>query len=251
MSDISPPAGVAKVQWQEDKPASDGDQKRHEPPPEKVTETYEETARGTGDRITILGIPAELMTTQVSATIGGLLSQVDQLKAKVRRYEASIKRTDDGVPEELLVGDKLMRTLDTALATVPPVGQDRQLALIVVNTYEDIRKSSGLLVANSVLADVVLQIQDSAIPAEQIGLVGGPSIAALFSYNAFKNDDIGDHVGMPVLTMADRVREIVDDAVYSVAGLDMKLSFSVASVKVEVGQDALQVIGQADHILRS
>lgn len=251
MSDISPPAGVAKVQWQEDKPASDGDHKRHEPPPEKVAETYEETARGTGERITILGIPAELMTTQVSAMIGGLLSQVDQLKAKVRRYEVSIKKVDDGVPQQLLVGDKLIQTLDEALAKVPPVGQGRQLALIVVNTYEDIRKSSGLLAANSVLADVVLQIQESAIPAEQIGLAGGPSIAALFSYNSDESRDITEHNSASVLTMADRVREVVDEAVYSVAGLDMKLSFSVASVKVEVGQDALQVIGQADHILRS
>jgi hypothetical protein len=54
-------------------PQQDGDQKQHELPASKVVESYEETAREISDKITILGIPVDLMTTQVRAAIGGLV----------------------------------------------------------------------------------------------------------------------------------------------------------------------------------
>lgn len=248
MSDISPPSSVVAVQRREEKPANDGQQQRHEPPPDKVAETYEETARGTGEKITILGIPAELMTPQVSATIGGLVSEVEHLKSKIRRYEATIKKsTDDGL-EELLVGDRFVQVLEKALRN--DVGPERtsHLVLIVVNTFEDIRKSSGLLAANSALADVVGEIQQSDLNVNLVGLVGGPTIAVLLT-DAPPDAPISDENGIPV-TVADRVRAVLEGKAYSVSGIDMKLSFTVASVRAETGQDALHAIGQADHILR-
>ncbi|NKB43814.1 MAG: diguanylate cyclase [Alphaproteobacteria bacterium] len=251
MSDIPPPSGIIGVQRREERPHQDAEQKQHEPPANKVAEVYEESARAIDDKITILGIPVDLMTTQVRATIGGLVSEVEHLKSKVKRYESSIENSDSGVPDALLMGDNFVKALDRVLASVPLQGQNRQLALIDVNTFEDIRKSSGLLAANSVLADVIAEIQGSPLEAAPIGLIGGPSIAALLTEPDDLIGQLDNKDADTILSVADKVRVIVEDAAYSVSGLDMKLSFTVASVRVETGQDALQAIGQADHVLRS
>lgn len=249
MSDITSPAGVVGVQWQEEKPASDGEQNKRDVPANKVVETYEETARGINDSITILGIPIDLMTTQAQAAIGGLVSEVQFLKSKVRRYEALMAKAGADAPSEALAGDRLIYAMDKTLAAPPQPGFDRELALVVVNTFEDIRKSSGLLAANAVLADVVAEIQGSPLQAEHVGIIGGPVLGVLLS----KSDhaDAPQQPGAAPATTADRVREAVEARGYTVAGLDMNLSFTVASVRVETGQSALQAIGLADHILKS
>lgn len=257
MSDITSPTGVVGVQWQEEKPASDGEQNKRDVPANKVAETYAETSRGINDSITILGIPVDLMTTQVQATIGGLVSEVQFLKTKVKRYEASMAanaaqqggQAEGAVPVETLVGERLLQALDKALSIQPQPGFVRELALIVVNTFEDIRKSSGVLAANSVLADVSAAIQTGPITAEPVGIVGGPVVAALLTRMEFA--ELPQEPDEAPLTTADRVRQTVEGQGYAVAGLDMNLSFTVASVRVETGQSALQAIGQADHILRA
>lgn len=249
MSDIKSPTSVVGVQWQEEKPASDGEQNKRDVAANKVVETYEETARGINDSITILGIPIDLMTTQVQAAIGGLVSEVQFLKSKVRRYEASMAKTEAGVPSGALAGDRLFYALDKALAVPPQTGFSRELTLVVVNTFEDIRKSSGILAANAVLADVAAEIQDSSLQAELVGVIGGPVVGALL----LKPDYVSlpQEQGVAPPTTADLVREAVEARGYSVAGLEMNLSFTVASVRVETGQSALQAIGLADHILKS
>ncbi len=178
-------------------------------------------------------------------------SEVDHLKAKVKRYESAISRKDGGVPGALLVGDRFIQVLDQVLESAPPPGQYRQLALIEVNTFEDIRKRSGLLAANTVLADVIGEIQDSPLEATPIGLVGGQSIGALLTDMDHESDQVATNTDDTPLTVADKVRLLVEEAAYTVAGLDMKLSFTVASVRAEMGQDALQALGQVDHVLRS
>lgn len=252
MSDIKSPAGVVGVQWQEDKP--DAEQNKRDVPANKVAETYEETARGTNDSITILGIPIDLMTSQVQASIGGLVSEVQFLKSKVKRYEAPMVKANAEAPNangpvEALAGDRLVYAMDKTLAVPPEAGFTRELALVVVNTFEDVRKSSGILAANAVLADVAAEIQSSPLQSELVGLIGGPVLGALLS----KPDhvELPSDPGAPPPSTADRVREAVEARGYSVAGLEMKLSFTVASVRVETGQSALQAIGLADHILKS
>lgn len=249
MSDITSPTGVVGVQWQEEKPGSEGESNKRDMPANKVAETYEETARGISDSITILGIPVDLMTTHVQAAIGGLVSEVQYLKAKVKRYEASKAQQAASESPEPLAGQLLIDALDKALGEVPQPGLIRELTLIVVNTFEDIRKSSGVLAANSVLADVVAELQDSSVAVNSVGLLGGPVIAVVLT-----RTEAGGQTGsgeINTVSTADQIREIVEGRGYSVAGLDMKLSFTVASVRVEAGQSALQAIGQADHILKS
>lgn len=250
MSDITSPTGVVGVQWQEEKASPDGEGSNRDVPANKVAETYEETARGISDSITILGIPAELMTTQVQATIGGMVSEIQFLKSKVKRYETSKNREQGTESGELSVGERLIRELETALSLAPPVGFTRELVLTVVNTFEDIRKSSGILAATSVIEDVASEMRASELDVNPVGLLGGPVIAALLTRPDVTVAPEAPEQGGGVTT-ADKVRGIVESKGYSVAGLDMKVSFTVASVRVEAGQSALQAIGQADHILKS
>jgi hypothetical protein len=248
MSEITTPTGISPVHWQEEKPGQDGDQSRREHPASKVAETYEETSRGISDKITILGIPIDLMTSQVQASIGGLVSEVSYLKTKVKRYEAKMSKAEGGAPEDLLSGDRFVFALDKVLAVAPPPGQIRKLALVVVNTFEDIRKSSGILAANSVLADVVAALQQSALVASPVGLVGGPIVAAVLTELEEATPLVE---GETPITAADRVRAVLEAQPYAVSGLEMNLSFAVSSVQLETGQSGLQAIGQADHVLRS
>jgi hypothetical protein len=154
MSEITSPAGVVNVQWQEEKPADDAERKGREVPASKVAETYEENARAIADHITILGIPIELMTNQVQAMIGGLVSETAFLKSKIKRLE----RVPDSSDRPILEGAHFLSVLETSLKSISPPGSITELVLVTVNTFEDIRKSSGILAANAVLADVAAHI---------------------------------------------------------------------------------------------
>ena len=250
MSDINLPSGIVNVNWQEEKPAQDGEQRHHEPPAEKVTETYEESSRTVTDKITILGIPIDLMTTQVQAAIAGLVAEVDHLKARNKRYEKAKAKNAPNGEAEYLIGDAFIRALDKALAVPPPSGYVREFVMVVVNTYEDIRRSSGLLSANSALADVAARVGDAGEGIAPIGLVGGPTVAALLTKpEPVLNPNLEGEADS--VSTADLVRQWVEASAYTVAGLDMSLRFTVASVRVQTGQSALHAIGQTDHVLRS
>jgi len=250
MSDIKPPTNVENVKWQEEKPKQDGGHRGQEPPPEKVAETYEEHNRSVTDKISILGIPIDLMTTQVQSTIAGLVSEVDYLKARVKRYEKQLLGTDTKPVDDVLLGEYFISTLDRALSLPLPNDHIREFVLVVVNTYEDIRTSSGLLSANTVLADVASRISSAALGAAPVGLVGGPMIAALLTKPDLSPTGQAKPEEIPIST-ADSIRGVLEETGYTVAGLDMALRFTVVSLPVEAGQSALQALGQCDHVLRS
>ncbi len=146
MPDINLPNGIVNVQWQEEKSPNDGEHKHRDPSAEKVTETCEESSRAVTDKITFLVIPISLMTTQVQSAIAGLVLEVENLKVRLKRYERQKANKDGGNDEtEYLSSEAFIRALDKSLAVPPPPGYLRELVLVVVNTYEDIRQSSGLL----------------------------------------------------------------------------------------------------------
>ncbi len=250
MPDINLPSGIVNVQWQEEKTRDEGEQKPRDPPAEKVAESYEESSRTVTDKITILGIPVSLMTTQVQSTIAGLVAEVDHLTARLKRFERAQAKNADDVDVDFLSSQSFIRSLDKALAVPPPAGYIRELVLVVVNTYEDIRQSSGLLSANETLAEVATRLRESDFGAAPIGIIGGPTVAALLTRPdpVSVQESEGEEAEE---STADSIRRLVESAAYTVAGLDMALRFKVASVRVETGQSALHAIGQADHILRA
>lgn len=249
MSDITSPSAIVNVQWQEEKPADDGDKKRHDPPASKVAETYEQNARSVTDHITILGIPVELMTNQVQAMIGGLVSETSFFKSKVKRLER-LAAKDVPADVQVLDSETFAVALDQALGSSPEPGRVRELVLIAVSTFEDIRRSSGILAANATLADVAAAVIESELPVQCAGLIGGPIIAVLLSYPEADWYPELDAPPENELTTADRVRAVLEGRSYSVSGLEMNLSFKVAAARVETGQSALHAIGQVDHVLR-
>lgn len=190
------------------------------------------------------------MTAQVQATIAGLVSEIDHLKVRVKRYERTKAKNDPNADSGYLFGEAFIRALDKALDGPPTAGYIRELVLVVVNTFEDIRQSSGLLSANGALADVATQVGEAGLSATPIGLVCGPTVAALLTKPELVIDPNTESDNEP-LSAADMVRQVVESSSYTVAGLDMSLRFTVASVRAETGQSALQAIGQADHILGS
>lgn len=250
MPDINLPSGIVNVQWQEDRAREDGDQKPRDPPAEKVAESYEESSRSVTDKITILGIPVSLMTTQVQSTIAGLVAEVDHLKARLNRFERAAARPDDEPDIDFLSNHAFVRALDKALSVPPTAGYIRELVLVVVSPYEDIRQSSGLLSANETLAEVATRISESGHGAAPIGLIGGPTVAALLTQPEPAVDTNEDE-DVEVPSTADIIRRVLEASAYTVAGLDMALRFRVSSVRVETGQSAIHAIGQADHVLRS
>ena len=250
MPDINLPNGIVNVKWQEEKESPDGKPKNREAPSEKVAESYEENSGSVSDKITVLGIPIDLMTIQVQSTIAGLVSEVENLKVRLKRYERGRSGEEQGNENQYLHSESFTRELEKLLLAPPTPGYVRELVLIVVRTYEDIRQSSGLLSANETLAEVATRIGEADLGAAPTGLIGGPTVAALLTRPAqvfegpLKESEDGP-------TTAEIVRGIIESEPYSVAGLDMNLRFRVASVPVKTGQSPEQAIGQADHLLRS
>ena len=250
MPEINLPNEIVNVQWQEEKSPQDGEQKPRDPSAEKVAETYEESSRTVTDNITFLGIPINMMTTQVQSAIAGLVMEVENLKVRLKRYERGKANKDGNEEAAYLSIEAFKGALDKSLAVPPPPGYVRELVLVVVNTYEDIRQSSGLLSANETLAEVASRIGEANLGAAPIGLVGGPTVSALLTHPEQHSDSPEDTTDPPLST-ADVVRQAIEASAYTVAGLDMALRFRVASIRVETGQSAEHAIGQADHVLRS
>jgi hypothetical protein len=76
------------------------------------------------------------MTAQVQATIAGLVSEIDHLKVRVKRYERTKAKNDPNADSGYLFGEAFIRALDKALDGPPPAGYIRELVLVVVNTFE-------------------------------------------------------------------------------------------------------------------
>jgi len=250
MPDINLPNGIVNVKWQQDRESPGGQSNNQDAPADKVVESYEENSLSVSDKVTVLGIPIDLMTIQVQSTIAGLVAEVENLKVRLKRYERTRGSKNYGEEKHYLHSESFTRELEKLLGSPPPSGYVRELVLIVVRTYEDIRQSSGLLSANETLAEVATRIGESDLGATPIGLIGGPTVAALLTRPAeVVAGPIQDSGNMP--TTADTVRGVIELEPYSVGGLDMNLRFRVSSVPIVTGQSSEQLIGQADHLLRS
>jgi hypothetical protein len=253
MPDIPQPSGLAVVETRPDGRGPGGGALSR--PPRRVAETYQETERASPadeDRITILGIPMEQITASTRAALAGLVAENATLRAQVRRLEA---RNAASLP--ILERDGFIARLGELLAGAPGPGSQWVLALVHLQTYDDIRRSTGLLAANSALADVGQRLRNFhltapaaedapvtapaiEVPTVLIGSVGGVSMGILFVAPQ----------GVDTTAMAKAVRDGIAADGYDVAGLSMALAFKVAAVTVSPSESALLAIARVDHPTR-
>jgi len=234
-----------------------------EQPAKKVAATYEEAAKAkpADDRITILGIPVEQITPATQAALGGLVAEINFLRGVVKRHERAAPRKGEPQGAMVLDPETFMKVLGTALAAPAPEGAGWVVALVHVQTYEDIRRSSGLLAANGVLADVAQRLKDfrmdatSDVPAGTVtgmaatlansftvlGYAGGSNLAALTSLAS--DYDAGD--------FARSVRAHLTASGYVVGGIEMALAIRAAAAVIGVGESPTLALGRADHLLRA
>lgn len=233
-----------------------------EQPAKKVVANYEEAAKAkhSDDRITILGIPVEQITPATRAALGGLVAEINFLRGVVNRHEKAAGRKSDSPNTGLLEPEMCVKALGAMLVQSPPPGMNWTLLLVHVPTYEDIRRSSGLLAANGVLADVAQRLKDfrpaAADPATGtvvemaaamanafavLGYVGGSNLAALTSLGADQDP----------ATLARSVRAHLTASGYLVSGIDMALVIKVAAAPVGPGESATLALGRVDHLLRT
>ena len=144
--------------------------------------------------------------------------------------------------------DGLMRALSGALSAPAPAGDAWALLLVHVPTYEDIRRSSGLLAANGVLADVAQRLKDFKMdlgapgsPFSLLGYAGGSNLAALMALTPEQaTDDI-----------ARSARAHLTATGYLVSGIEMSLVIRTAVAVIGPGESATLALGRADHFLRT
>ncbi len=215
-------------------------------PPKKAAASYEEVARTrpTDDRITILGIPIEQITPVTKAALAGLVSENNHLRNVVRRLERNgEKRAANDTA--ILEPDAFFRALGGTLAQPAGEGQTWVVVLVYVQTYEDIRRSSGLLAANSALIDVAHRLKDvrlGALSFAAIGQTGGSNLAGVAALPA---DDLDTDA------IVRDVREQLTSSGYAVGGIDMALAINVAAAAVGQGESAFLALGRVDHLLRA
>jgi len=252
MPDITQPDTLPAVERRpEGRGQGGGKHAPTEQPPKKVVENYAEAARAkpNDDRITILGIPVEQITPATQAALGGLVSEINYLRNAVKRLERLTERRGPGQAAPttpILEPDGFFKALGAALAQ-PAEGSVWVVVLVHVPTYEDIRRSSGLLAANSALADVVHRLREAPIGVAQatpftlLGYVGGSNVTGLAAVP-------GD---MDPTTVARSVRAHLNAGGYNVGGIDMALAISVAAALVGSGESATLALARADHLLRT
>lgn len=253
-------------------------------PSKKVAATYQEAARTKppDDRITILGIPVEQITPATQAALAGLVAEINHLRNVVKRHERALEKRSGQVQGSgqqiegaLLEPDAFVRALGGMLAQPPAPQQNWVIVLIHVSTYEDIRRSSGLIAANSALADVAHRLRDvrfnvslgvagasvasdatppatapsvaaidarAAVPLALSGYAGGSNLAALAAL---------PQNGLDTAAVARTVRDHLAAVGYTVGGIDMALATTVVASVVGGGESPLLALGRADHLMRT
>ncbi len=253
MPDINQPDTIPSVERRlEGKGQGAGKQLAPEQQPKKVAENYAETARANprDDRITILGIPVEQITPATQAALGGLVSEINFLRNAVKRMERLVEKRSPAqtaaASTPVLEPDAFFKALNAALAE-PTEGSAWLVVLVHVPTYEDIRRSSGLLAANSALADVAHRLREAPIAGVPsalftlLGYVGGSNLAGLVTLPAATEPT----------SVAHSVRNHLTSGGYNVSGIDMALAISTAAAVVGSGESATLALGRADHLLRT
>ena len=247
MPDIPQPETVKTVERRLDgQPKGQGGQPR--PQPRKQVETYAETERVTprDDRIPILGIPFEQITPATQAALAGLVAEINYLRGLVKRYERGPRKGDEATA--ILEPAAFGRALDAQLAAEPAESDTWVAVMVHVATYEDIRRSSGVLAANATLADVAARLRDIELPVGAgrgvklacMGYAGGSNLAGVM---ALPQQDLDADA------VANFVKGRLQSSAYNVAGIDMALAISVAAAAVGAGESGLLALARTDHLL--
>lgn len=269
MTDITQPPSVAVVNRRDEGRAQGQPRDPGTPPAKKVVETYQEVdrAKPVDDRITILGIPAEQITPATHAALASLVGEINFLRAAVKRLERA--QAGAAPPGFADPGEKFIADLAAALALPQGADETRILVLAYLNTFEDVRRSSGLLAAKTLLTDVSERFAQARIAAVATPPQGGPAPAAPqggsgtprpattgFSLAA----PVGGAAmaGLMIVTaeqadessIAQQIRDQITQTGYSVSGIDMNVSATVAAVAISGGEGALTALGRADHMIR-
>lgn len=258
MSDIAQPGSVVVVQRRQHGSAQGGGRDPG-PPAKKVVETYQEIdrAKPTEDRITILGIPAEQITPATHAALASLIGEINFLRSMVQRLE---RAAAGGAPRPAT--DRAFDGLSAAASAPLSEHIIRVLVLGYLNTFEDVRRSSGLLAAKGLLADVfsrfaavevllvppatstVVAAQAVAplpLAADASGLVGGAGMAAVYSVTREALDETA---------MAQQVRDAALTEAYVVSGVEMTVSLTVGAVAMGRDEGLVTALGRVDHLVR-
>lgn len=259
MPDIPQPSGLTAVQTREDGRGQGGSPN---PAPRKVAETYQETerVRPLDDRVTIIGIPIEQITPTTQAALAGLVAENATLRSQVRRLErGSVITKKAGI---VLERDGFIARLHELLSSSPGMNAIWILVLIHVQTYEDIRRSSGVLAANTALDDAAYRLQqmDFGLPAvanDDAPAADGPlprTATALISSGHLGGLTLGALFAAPAAAdptaLARNVHETLTKDGYDVAGLSMALAIRTAAAVVGTGESALLAIARVDHLSR-
>lgn len=233
----------------------------------RVVANYEEVAKAkpADDRITILGIPVEQITPATQAALGGLVAEINYLRGVVKRHERAAPRKGEAPSAAILDPETFLSALGGALASPAPTGGSSWvLVLVHVSTYEDIRRSSGLLAANGVMADVAQRLKDfrndaaaadpagaggtvaamasaMASPFAVVGYVGGSNLAALTTLA----------IDQDAAALGRSIRAHLTASGYLVSGIEMSLVIRCAAASLGAGETATLALGRADHLLRT
>ncbi|MGE4061800.1 MAG: hypothetical protein AB7E79_00380 [Rhodospirillaceae bacterium] len=263
MPDITQPETVRIVERRLDGRSQGSTHSAHSnQPAKKVAATYDEVAKAkpSDDRITILGIPVDQITPATQAALGGLVAEINFLRGVVRRHEKSAPRKADTPGVAILEPDAFVKALGTTLAQ--PVAPDSRWVLLLVHvpTYEDIRRSSGLLAANGVLADVAQRLKDFPLdpvdPAAGSALAMAAAMANSFAVTGYAG---GSNLGALAKLPADQDTEVFARAVrahltasgYLVGGIEMAVVIKTAAAPIGAGESAALALGRVDHLLRT
>ena len=247
MPDIPQPTGLPAVDPRGERRHQSGGDGRG-PAAKRAAESYQEVdrSRPLDDSITIIGIPIAQITSSTQAALAGLVAENATLRSQVRRLET---RLPNGAAPAVLERDAFLARLGEVTAGAAGAGLAWTLFLVHVQTYEDIRRSSGLLAANSVLSDVSQRLREVQLTVEGapttlsmtcIGVAGGLSLGALAS----------TPVDADVPMLARQVQEQLTAAGYDVAGLSMALAIKVAGAAVSLAESPLLAIARVDHLTR-
>lgn len=262
MPDITQPETVRIVERRLEGRSQGGHAGVAEKPAKKVVANYEEAAKAkpSDDRITILGIPVDQITPATQAALGGLVAEINFLRGMVKRHEKPGPRKPDNQNSAILEPEGFVRALGAALAQPAPGDSNWVLLLVHVPTYEDIRRSSGLLAANGVLADVAQRLKDYRIdpadPAAGTALEMAAAMASSFTVMGYAGgSNLGALTTLPsdqdASVFARSVRAQLTASGYLVSGIEMALVIKTAAAPIGAGESATLALGRADHLLRT
>ncbi len=244
MSDVKPSESISQV-IAADKKGEASEESPEQPEKEEQhpqEEDHETGKRSVADVALVMGIPVEAVTPQIQEGLNNILNEFDrhrqELESQKKRISFLEKSGDSHAFLPVMNRRALERALAKILNRIEQTYSDNCFVCFQIDQIETILREQGLVIAESVLADIANTIKGGLRASDTIGSLAGFGLGVIFTVTTRTGAE--EKAQSIVLQISEKLKLTYPQ---------LKLMFGIHMIKP--GDDIGKVIAAADQDLRN